>query len=78
VVKLYDKKTRQYLGRVSDEDLQFLIDHLEEESLTDTDYYINRTTLEVLKGKGMNEDFARLIENAMGGNSDIDIAYERV
>jgi hypothetical protein len=78
MVKLYDKKTRQYLGRISDDELQFLIDNLEEESLTDTDYYINRTTLTALKEGGMSEGLAKLIENAMGGNKDIEIAYERV
>jgi hypothetical protein len=77
MVKLYDKKRDQYLGRIADEDLQFLIDNLEEESLTDTDYYINRATLDLLKKKGMNEDVAKMIENAMGGDKDIEIRYER-
>jgi hypothetical protein len=77
MVKLYDKKTGQYLGRIADEDLQFLIDHLEEENLTDTDYYINRATLDLLKKNGMNEGFAQMIQNAMGGNKDIEIRYER-
>jgi hypothetical protein len=78
MVKLYNNDTGQYLGRIADEDLQFLIDNLEEESLTDTDYYINRETLELLKEKGMSEDFAKLIENAMGGGDEIEIRYERV
>ena len=37
MVTLYDKETGQYLGRISEEELQFLIDSLEEESVTDTD-----------------------------------------
>jgi sporulation protein YlmC with PRC-barrel domain len=78
MVKLYDNDTGQYLGRIEDEELQFLIDNLEEESLTDTDYYINRGTLELLKEKGMNENFAKLIESAMGGGDEIEIRYERV
>lgn len=78
MVKLYDNITGQYLGEISDEELQFLIDNLEEEDLTDTDYYINRETLELLKEKGMSEDFARLIESAMGGEDDIEIRYEKV
>jgi processive 1,2-diacylglycerol beta-glucosyltransferase len=78
MVKLYDNDTGQYLGRITDEDLQFLIDNLEEESLTDTDYYINRATLDLLKEKGMSEDFAKLIESAMGGGDEIEIRYERV
>jgi hypothetical protein len=78
MVKLYDNGTGQYLGRIEDEDLQFLIDNLEEEELTDTDYYINRETLDLLKEKGMSEDLAKLIESAMGGNAEIEIRYEKV
>ena len=77
MVKLYEKKSRQYLGRISDEELQFLIDHLEEETLTDTDYYINRATLELLKAKGMSQGLAGLIEGAMGSNDDAEISYAR-
>jgi len=77
MVKLYEKKTRQYLGRISDEELQFLIDNLEEETLTDTDYYINRATLELLKAKGMSQGLAALIEGAMGRKDDTEISYER-
>ena len=77
MVKLYEKGTRRYLGRISDEELQFLIDNLEEETLTDTDYYINRATLELLKAKGMSQGLAGLIEGAMGRKDDAEISYER-
>jgi hypothetical protein len=77
MVKLYDKKTRQYLGRISEEELQFLIDNLEEENLTDQDYYINQATLDLLKEKGMSEALAKLIESALGENDDVEITYER-
>lgn len=77
MVKLYDNITGQYLGTIADEDLQFLIDNLEEESLTDTEYYLNRETLDLLKEKGMSEAFANLIETAMGGADEVEIRYER-
>jgi hypothetical protein len=78
MVKLYDNTTGQYLGTIADEDLQFLIDNLEEESLTDTDYYVDRNTLDLLKEKGMSKTFANLIETAMGGADEVEIRYERV
>jgi len=77
MVKLYDKRARQYLGRISEEELQFLIDNLQEESLTDIDYYINRATFDLLKKKGMSKDLAKLIESAMSENNDIEISYEK-
>ena len=78
MVKLVDKNTGKYLGRISEEDLQFLMENLEEESLTDVDYYINRETLDLLKEKGMNGEFAKLIEDTMGESDEIEIGYEKL
>ena len=39
MIKLSDKKNGAPLGTISEDDLQFLIDHLEEEWAEDTDYY---------------------------------------
>lgn len=77
MIELYDKATQQYLGKISEEELQFLIDNLEEENLTDEDYYIDKTTLEFLKEKGMSLDLTEIIETAMGDNEDIEILYKR-
>jgi hypothetical protein len=78
VVKLYHKATERYLGDITDEELQFLIDNLEEESLTDVDYYLNETMLASLKEEGMSEKLATLIEAAMGDAKEVEIRYERV
>lgn len=78
MVKLYDKGTGQYLGKIDDEDLQFLIDNLEEESLTDTDYYVNQTIFDFLKERGMSEGLTKLIEEAMGEADEVEIRYEKV
>ena len=77
MIKLYDKNTGQYLGRIEEEAFQFLIDNLEEESFTDTDYYVDRLTLDFLKDKGMSEDLVRLIEGAMGEGEEMEIRYEK-
>ena len=52
MIELRDKDNGTVLGSISEDDLQFLIDHLEEESDDDVDYYINRSTLEIFKEKG--------------------------
>jgi hypothetical protein len=77
MVRLIDKSTGKFLGRIAEEDLQFLVDNLEEEDLTDTDYYINRQTLDLLKEKGMSDDLASLLEEAMGEGDEIEIGYEK-
>jgi hypothetical protein len=78
MIKLHDKSTGQYLGNITDDDLQFLIDNLEEESLTDTDYYLNRPTLDYLKSEGMSQGLAELLDRAMGEKTEVEIQYERV
>jgi len=47
MVELRDKETGRIIGSVADDQFQFLIHHLEEESNADTDYYLktpSRTT----------------------------------
>lgn len=77
MVKLYDSSTGQFFGKISEEDLQFLSDNLEEESLSDTDYYFDRATLDLLKEKGMSEDLTKLLESAMEGGDEIEIRFEQ-
>ncbi|MBU0549781.1 MAG: galactosyldiacylglycerol synthase [Candidatus Omnitrophica bacterium] len=77
MVELYDKSTNDYLGKISEEELQFLIDNFEEENLTDEDYYIDRATLEFLKEKGMSPELAKIIESAIGQNEGTEILYKR-
>ena len=54
MIQLRDKENGVTLGTISEEGLQFLIDNLEEEWAEDTDYYLNRTTFEMLKNKGVS------------------------
>jgi hypothetical protein len=73
----YDKNSGQYLGRIDDDQLGFLMDNLEEESLTDADYYINRATLSLLKEKGMSQDLARMLEGILGESDELEVRYQR-
>ncbi len=76
-MKLCRKGTGQCLGRIDEDQLQFLIENLEEETLTDTDYHINRATLDLLKEKGLGQNLAGLIEGANGESDDVEIRYKR-
>jgi hypothetical protein len=77
MIQLRDKVTGSLLGSISEEDLQFLIDNLEEEWEEDTDYFINRTTLEMLVNLGAPQHLTDLIEQAMGDGDDIEIEWSR-
>ena len=72
---LRDKETGVVLGDISNQQLQFLIDHLEEESANDTDYYINKATLAMFEGQGIDPQLLGLLQKAMGERDDIEIEW---
>ena len=78
MIKLRDKETGESLGQISNDDLQFLIDNLEEEWDGDTDYYLNRTTIDMLKDSGADKALIRLLEEALGERDDIEIVWEEI
>ena len=75
MIQLRNKESGEVLGAITEDDLQFLIDNLEEESEDDTDYFINRLTLEIFKEKGTNKTLIKLLENALGDRDDMEIEW---
>jgi hypothetical protein len=69
MVKVYNKETGEFLGRISTEDIEFLARELEEEGLGDRDYYIRRETLESFPANGASP---RLLEVLRGGLRNLD------
>lgn len=77
MIILKNKLTGQMIGSISEADLQYLIDHLEEEHGEDKDYWLNRAELEVLAEKGADPAMIEMIEAALGENDDVEIIWER-
>lgn len=72
---LYDKDTGDRLGAISPAQLGFLKEQLEEESLTDRDYYINRATIDMLKEAGADEEILSLLDEALGDKDGIEVRW---
>jgi hypothetical protein len=77
MVELRDKETGRVLGSISDEQLQFLIDELEEESGTDTDYYIDAATLDMFAEKSIDPQLLTLLRNALADREGLEIEWKR-
>jgi hypothetical protein len=77
MVQLFDKQTGAQLGSLSDKQFQFLMDHLEEESPTDDDYYLNRTTVDILESEGADPGLVEVLRRALGDREDADIRWVR-
>ncbi len=68
--------TDKEIGQITDKQLAFLVEQLEEEHDEDQDYYIDRETLELLSDNGCDPELLALLEKAMGGDDEMDIGWE--
>ncbi len=76
-IRVYDKETGDAIGAITEEQLQFLIDQLEEESSTDQDYYISRETLQMFENVGADTELLDLLRGALGHQPSIEIRWAR-
>jgi hypothetical protein len=77
MIDLYNATTNQFIGSVSEADLQVLIDVLEEESSQDTDYYINEETLDLLAEGGASVQMVSLLRTVVGATDGAEIRWQR-
>ena len=77
MVQIFDKQSGAEFGSITDEQLQFLADHLEEESQEDEDYYLNRTTVDFLEGEGADPELIAVLRRALGDRDEAEIRWSR-
>lgn len=68
--------TGDEIGTITDKQLAFLVEQLEEEHDEDQDYFIDRETLELLSDNGADPELLAILEKAMGDDDSLDIAWE--
>jgi processive 1,2-diacylglycerol beta-glucosyltransferase len=77
MIQLHDKETGKFIGTISEAQLQFLIEQLEEESPRDQDYYINRDMLDNFEQAGADPELVRLLRAALGDRQEMEIRWSR-
>lgn len=77
MVRLVKKDTGEELGIVEDGDLEVMRRLLEEESATDTDYYLTEDTLELLAEGGLSLAAQSLLRKALEGVEGVEVRWER-
>lgn len=77
MIRLSNKDTGADLGKISDEELQFLQGQMEEESTEDTDYYVSKAMLAVLKEQGADRELVRILTDAIGSGEGVEIAWSQ-
>jgi hypothetical protein len=77
VAKLINAETGAVLGELSEEQLDFLIDELEEEDSEDQDYYLDLETIDLLEESGAEDALITLLRKALGSSEGIEVRWTR-
>ena len=77
MIQLHEKETGVFVGTITEAQLQFLIEQLEEESTDDTDYYIDHATLDLFEERGAEAALLALLRQALGTHDGIEITWSR-
>jgi len=74
--ELPDAYEREIVGTITEEQLDFLMQNLEEEFEEDEEYYLNPDTVDYLKEQGADAELMAILEKALAGTQDgVDIFY---
>jgi hypothetical protein len=77
MIYLSEKGTNKPLGTISEAQLQFLIDQLEEEWAEDNDYAISSMLLDLFEGEGADAELVSLLRNALGDRDEVNIVWKK-
>jgi hypothetical protein len=77
MIDLYVKGSKRPFGTITEAELQFLADSMEETSLDDQDYFIDQATIDLLADGRATDHLVDLLRKAVGTGEGIDIRWER-
>jgi hypothetical protein len=77
MINIYNKATNEFLGHISEAELAILAANLEKESLTDTDFYIRKETVDDFEAKGVPDHLLAVIKGGLRHDNAIEIRWER-
>jgi hypothetical protein len=77
MIHLLNKKTGAIIAEITESQLQFLEDQLEEESLEDQDYAITSMTLDYFVELNADPLLLDLLRTALGDQSELIILWQR-
>jgi hypothetical protein len=77
MIQLQDAESGAPIGPITDAQLEFLVDRLEEESPDDRDYYINHATVDAFEQEGADPGLVALLRKALGERDEMEIRWTR-
>lgn len=77
MARLYRVDTGETIGQLTEAQLKFLVDMLEEEDEEDQEYFIDQDTLELFSDNKCDPELLAMLEGAIDDGEDgVDIAWE--
>ena len=76
MIDIYNNDTNELIGTITEADLKVLVDHLEEESEDDQDYYIDAATIDVIGDGQATEHLLMILRKALGTAESVDIRWQ--
>lgn len=77
MVYLYNKNTEELLGEIDEDELQFLVDQMEEESTKDQDYSITKMEIAYFTQNGASPHLISILDEALGEQQEVIILWSR-
>lgn len=77
MVFIYNKTTSDLIGEIGEDDLQFLIDQMEEESMKDQDYSITNMEIDYFAENGASSELVDLLRKAIGDQPEVIILWSQ-
>lgn len=75
--QVYDTETVKPIGAITDAQLEFLVEQLEEESSEDQGYYIDAATLDWFEDEGGDAALVKLLRQALGHRDGMEIRWKK-
>jgi len=66
------------IGGLTEGQIEFLVQQLEEESDSDRDYYIDAATIDMLANAGADAELIALLKRALGSRDGVEIAWAKL
>ncbi len=75
MIQLRNKDMSAPIGEITEEQLDFLVDMLEEEDSEDQDYWIDDMTLQYFQENGGDPALIKLLQDAIAGSEGMEIEW---
>lgn len=77
MIDLYIKGTNEILGSITETELQYLEDSLEETSDEDRDYFVDQATIDLLADGRATDHLVHLLKKAVGSGEGVEIEWKK-